>query len=90
MRAIVTCEGCGNRQAVARPIRHPETFHVICHGCEGVLMVEVTGVDLTVARMGSGDAGGSEPAASAAPSGWGWPDAGTSGWPRGVPGPRRG
>jgi hypothetical protein len=46
MRAIVTCECCGHRQAVARPIRRPETFHVICHGCEGVLLVEVTSADL--------------------------------------------
>ena len=46
MRAIVTCECCGYRQAVARPIRRPEQFHVICHGCEGVLLVEVTSADL--------------------------------------------
>jgi hypothetical protein len=46
MRAIVTCECCGHRQAVARPIRRPEIFHVICHGCEGVLLVEVTTADL--------------------------------------------
>ena len=50
MRAIVTCECCGYRQAVARPIRRPETFHVICHGCEGVLLVEVTTEDLRAAR----------------------------------------
>ena len=46
MRAIVTCECCGYRPAVARPIRRPEQFHVICHGCEGVLLVEVTSADL--------------------------------------------
>jgi len=50
MRAIVTCECCGHREAVARPIRRAETFHVICHGCEAVLMVEVTGADLRAAR----------------------------------------
>lgn len=50
MRAIVTCECCGHRQAVARPIRRPESFHVICHSCEGVLRVEVTSADLVAAR----------------------------------------
>jgi hypothetical protein len=50
MRAIVTCECCGYRQAVARPIRRPEQFHVICHGCEGVLLVEVTTADLRQAH----------------------------------------
>jgi hypothetical protein len=53
MRAIVTCECCGHRQAVARPIRKPESFHVICHGCEGVLLVEVTTADLHAARAGA-------------------------------------
>jgi hypothetical protein len=53
MRAIVTCECCGHRQAVARPIRNPESFHVICHGCEGVLLVEVTSADIQAARAGS-------------------------------------
>jgi hypothetical protein len=52
MRAIVTCECCGYRQAVARPIRRPEQFHVICHGCEGVLLVEVTSADLRHAAGG--------------------------------------
>jgi len=50
MRAVVTCESCGYRQSVARPIVHPESFHIICHGCEGVLRVEVTGADLRAAR----------------------------------------
>lgn len=50
MRAIVTCECCGHRQAVARAIRRPESFHVICHACEGVLKVEVTDADLRAAR----------------------------------------
>ncbi|MGA2282469.1 MAG: hypothetical protein ABSH07_02145 [Candidatus Dormibacteria bacterium] len=35
---------------MARPIRRPETFHVICHGCEGVLLVEVTSADLRDAQ----------------------------------------
>ena len=42
MRAVVTCECCGFRQAVARSISRPESFFVICHECEGVLRVEVT------------------------------------------------
>jgi hypothetical protein len=46
MRAVVTCECCGHRQAVARPIGQPESFHVVCHSCEGVLRVEVTDKDL--------------------------------------------
>lgn len=50
MRAIVTCECCGHRQAVARPIRRPELFHVVCHECEGVLRVEVTDRDLITAE----------------------------------------
>jgi hypothetical protein len=61
MRAIVTCECCGYRQAVARPIRRPESFHVICHGCEGILRVEVTSADLRAARAAT--TGRSEPAA---------------------------
>ena len=54
MRAIVTCECCGHRQAVARPIRRPEAFHVVCHECEGVLRVEVTDIDLNTAQRGVG------------------------------------
>jgi hypothetical protein len=54
MRAIVTCECCGHRQAVARPIGQPESFHVVCHECEGVLKVEVTAHDLSVAERSAG------------------------------------
>jgi hypothetical protein len=54
MRAIVTCECCGHRQAVARPIRLPEAFHVVCHECEGVLRVEVTADDLIIAQKSIG------------------------------------
>jgi hypothetical protein len=54
MRAIVTCECCGHRQAVARPIRTPEAFHVVCHECEGVLRVEVTADDLSTAQKSVG------------------------------------
>jgi len=39
----------GRHQAVARPIGRPEAFHVVCHGCEGVLKVEVTARDLKTA-----------------------------------------
>jgi len=46
MRAVVTCECCGHRQTVARPIAKPESFYVVCHGCEGVLRVEVSERDL--------------------------------------------
>jgi uncharacterized Zn finger protein len=42
MRAVVTCECCGFRQAVARSIVRPECFFVVCHECEGVLRVDVT------------------------------------------------
>lgn len=49
MRAIVTCECCGHRQAVERSISRPEAFHLVCHCCEGVLRVEVTAEDLRVA-----------------------------------------
>jgi transcription elongation factor Elf1 len=54
MRAIVTCECCGHRQAVARAIRIPEAFHVVCHECEGVLRVEVTETDLKGAQKSMG------------------------------------
>jgi hypothetical protein len=50
MRAIVTCECCGHRQAVARSITFPEAFYLVCHCCEGVLHVEVTAEDLQVAE----------------------------------------
>jgi len=50
MRAVVTCECCGFRQAVRRSITRPESFFVVCHSCEGVLRVEVTEEDLRVAR----------------------------------------
>ncbi len=50
MRAVVTCECCGHRQAVARPIARPESFHVVCHECESVLRVEVTDDDLRAAQ----------------------------------------
>ncbi len=56
MRAIVTCECCGHRQAVARPIGRPESFHVVCHECEGILRVEVTADDLTTAQKSLGRA----------------------------------
>ncbi len=54
MRAIVTCECCGHRQAVARPIRNPEEFHVVCHECEGVLRVAVTADDLSAVNKSVG------------------------------------
>ena len=50
MRAVVTCECCGNRQAVARQIQQAEIFHVVCHTCESVLRVEVTDADLRAAQ----------------------------------------
>lgn len=51
MRAIVTCECCGHRQTVARPIRRPETFYLICHECERSLRVDVTDVDIQSAQI---------------------------------------
>jgi uncharacterized Zn finger protein len=50
MRAVVTCESCGFRETVARSIRRPESFYVVCHRCEGVLRVEVTEEDLRAAQ----------------------------------------
>ena len=50
MRAVVTCECCGNRQAVARQIQRAETFFVLCHACESVLKVEVTDEELRAAQ----------------------------------------
>ena len=50
MRAVVTCECCGHRQAIARQIVQAESFHVLCHSCEGVLRVEVTAEELLAAQ----------------------------------------
>jgi transcription elongation factor Elf1 len=60
MRAIVTCECCGHRQAVERSIKRPEAFHLVCHCCEGVLRVEVTADDLRAAATAT--AAGKTPA----------------------------
>ena len=49
MRAVVTCECCGHRQAVERTIIGPESFHLVCHQCEGILRVEVSQDDLYAA-----------------------------------------
>lgn len=51
MRAIVTCECCGHRQTVARPIRRPESFHLVCHDCERTLRVDVTAEDIRAAEL---------------------------------------
>ena len=51
MRAVVTCECCGFRQAVARSIARPERFFVVCHECEGVLQVEVTAEAIRTAEL---------------------------------------
>lgn len=51
MRAVVTCECCGHRQTVARAIRAPETFHLVCHACERSLRVDVTAEDISAARV---------------------------------------
>ena len=50
MRAVVTCESCGFRETIARPIRTAQAFYVVCHQCEGVLRVEVTEADLLAAQ----------------------------------------
>lgn len=50
MRAIVTCECCGHRQTVARAIRTPESFYLVCHECERSLRVEVTDDDIRSAQ----------------------------------------
>jgi transcription elongation factor Elf1 len=50
MRAIVTCECCGHRQTVARAIRRPESFYLVCHECERSLRVEVTAQDIHAAE----------------------------------------
>lgn len=51
MRAIVTCECCGHRQTVDRPIRAAESFYIVCHACERSLRVEVTAQDIASARV---------------------------------------
>ena len=42
---------CGHRQTVARPIRRPESFYLICHECERSLRVDVTAVDIQAAQV---------------------------------------
>lgn len=51
MRAIVTCECCGHRQTVARAIRRPESFFLVCHDCERSLRVDVTSDDIRAAQV---------------------------------------
>ena len=51
VRAIVTCECCGHRQTVARPIRRPESFYLVCHDCERTLRVDVTAEDIHAAEL---------------------------------------
>ena len=46
MTAIVQCECCGHRQTVARAIRVPESYYLVCHECERSLRVEVTQADI--------------------------------------------
>jgi len=64
MRAVVTCECCGFRQAVARSIARPESFFVICHECEGVLRVEVTAQAIRTAEAMASARRGARSAAS--------------------------
>jgi len=63
MRAIVTCECCGHRQAVARAIERPGTFHLICHECERSLRVDVSDAELNAARNAASSAAGRAAAA---------------------------
>src|SRR5579864_8896143 len=42
MRFTITCELCGCRMRLARLIYEPQTFSMICHGCEAFLSVTVT------------------------------------------------
>ncbi len=63
MRAIVTCEGCGYRQTVARQLDRPESFHLICHGCERTLLVSVTAIDMRTARAHGAVPASPQPAA---------------------------
>jgi transcription elongation factor Elf1 len=58
MRAIVTCECCGHRQTVARAIRTPESFYLVCHACERSLRVEVTDGDIRAANTSSAKSAG--------------------------------
>jgi hypothetical protein len=43
---IVTCECCGRRHSLARPVVRPQVLHLICHGCERCLRVEVSAHDM--------------------------------------------
>ncbi len=43
---IVTCECCGRRHSLARPVDRPQVLHLICHDCERCLRVEVSARDM--------------------------------------------
>jgi hypothetical protein len=43
---IVTCECCGRRHSLARPLDRPQILHLICHDCERCLRVEVSARDM--------------------------------------------
>jgi hypothetical protein len=45
-RFIVVCESCGHKQRLARPIRRPDTFYLVCHDCERTLEVCITTDDI--------------------------------------------
>ena len=49
-RAIVTCEDCGRRHPLERTLERPSAFHLVCHGCEQSLRVEVGKWDLEETR----------------------------------------
>jgi hypothetical protein len=46
VHVIVTCECCGRRHSLARAVDRPQVLHLICHGCERCLRVEVSARDM--------------------------------------------
>jgi hypothetical protein len=38
---IIRCEECGCRMRLEREILWPQEIHLVCHGCEAVLVVTV-------------------------------------------------
>jgi hypothetical protein len=47
----ITCERCGRRQTLERRCVEPVDIHIVCHGCERTLLIEVRREDLEESRL---------------------------------------
>lgn len=53
---VVTCERCGYQHHCVRLVSGPCVFDMLCHGCECLLVVAITGGDLQHQRKQGWDA----------------------------------